>query len=105
MIADLTRSVMYVCAWAERERDLGREFRRVREQLEQGIRRQFGALQEAFGQLIVQEAVRPRIPSHTYIHTYIHTCICKFLRTFLALMHYTRTHAVWSLEPMHAVCR
>ena len=44
-------------AFAERERDLGREFRRVREQLELGIRRQFGALQEAFGKLIAQEAV------------------------------------------------
>ena len=89
---------MYVCAWAERERDLGREFRRVREQLEQGIRRQFGALQEAFGQLIAQEAVRPRIPSHTYIHTYANSYTHS-------LHNYTCTHAVWSLEPMHAVCR
>lgn len=29
----------------------------MREQLELGIRRQFGALQEAFGKLIAQEAV------------------------------------------------
>ena len=98
MIADLTPgSVMYVCAWAERERDLGREFRRVREQLEQGIRRQFGALQEAFGQLIAQEAVRPRIririhrpPIHTYIQTYIHMQIPTHIPCTHALHTHTR---------------
>lgn len=46
----------------------------MREQLELGIRRQFGALQEAFGKLIAQEAVivTPCL-SQCIAHIYINT--------------------------------
>jgi hypothetical protein len=36
---------------------LGREFRKVREQLEAGIRSQLGAVQENFGKIFAQEQV------------------------------------------------
>ena len=51
-------SLSFVSIALEREKDLSKDFRKVREDLEAGIRRQYGALKEMFGQMIAKESVR-----------------------------------------------
>lgn len=51
-LADLAR---------QREALMGRDFRKVREELETGLQRQQGAVKENFGQMIAHEEVRPGV--------------------------------------------
>ena len=48
-----------VKAALEREKNLGQQFRKAREELEEGIRRQEAAVKEHFGRVLVHNEVRP----------------------------------------------